>query len=105
MERPLNIPPDVWKTQYNNGVFDSKPKQEEKEVVLDDYTKLNNSIDMIAEGVELFKTTYDKLLLDEFTDEEKKHLDNINILFEQAIIPYTIKIIEEFKEINKENNK
>lgn len=105
MERPLNIPPDIWKTQYNNGVFEKKKKEEEKEVVLDDYTKLNNSIDMIAEGIELFKTTYEKLLLDEFSDEEKESLDKINIFFDQAIIPYTIKVIEEFNEINKENNK
>lgn len=103
MERPLNIPPDIWKKQYNNGLFENK-KEKEELVVLDDYTKLNNSIDMIAEGIEIFKTTYDKLLFEEFTIDERKNLENINNLFEQAIIPYTIKIIEEFNEINKEKS-
>lgn len=101
MERPLNIPPDIWKKKYNNGILE-KPQKEEKEESLDDYTKINNSIDQISEGIVNFKETFDRLLMSEFSDEDKKRLENINDLFEQAIIPYTIKIIEEFNEINKE---
>ena len=100
MERPLNIHPDIWKRQYNNGQF----KVEKKKTQLDDYTKLNNSIDMLVEAIEIFKTTYDNLLLQQFTEEEQEKLKKINDTVQQAIIPYTVQILEDFKFINKGEN-
>lgn len=99
MERPLNIHPDVWKNQYNNGQIKKEVKV--KKTQLDDYTKLNNSIDMMCQALQIFKTTYDNLIVQQFTKEQQEKLEHINDVVQQALIPYTIEIIEDFKFINK----
>ena len=103
MQRPLNIPPDMWKKRFNNGQNIKQEKKQNKKVQLDGYTKLNNSIDLISQGIYLFKKAYKQLIFQQFTKQQLQDLQKINDLFEQALIPYTIDVVELFQKVNNKD--
>lgn len=98
MQRPLNIHPDIWKLRNTQ-----KKEQQSKKIQLDEYTKLNNYIDMFVQALQNFKRTYNNMNIQQYSENEKNGLIQINKIVDCALIPYTIDIVKKFNSINMQD--
>lgn len=97
MDRPLNIHPDIWKLR-NNTILEQK---KQKEIELDQFTKLLNSIDMISQGIYNFKTNLKKIDLQQYSEKEQEVINFIDNIVDSAYIPYTIDVIKKINQLQK----
>ena len=95
ISRPLNIHPDIWKLRNTE-----RKSVQQKKIQLDEYTKLNNAIDMIVQGLSIFKETYQNINIQQYNDVQKQGLIFINNTVDCALIPYTIDIVKKFNSMN-----
>ena len=98
-DRPLNVHPDIWNFRK------TKIQQEEtKQIQLDQFTKLYNSIDMIVQGLYNFKKNYQDIDLDQYSDDEKNIMNQVNNIVDNALIPYSIDIIKQINKLGQGTN-
>lgn len=97
-ERPLNIHPDIWN-------FRQTTKQQElqqKQIQLDQFTKLYNSVDMIVQGIYNFKHNFQNINLDQYSEKQKIVMNQVNNIIDNAIIPYSIDIVKQLNQLSQE---
>lgn len=97
-DRPLNIHPDIWNFRQ------TKKEQEiqKKQIDLDQFTKLYNSIDMIIQGLYNFKKNYQNINLDQYSEVQKSVMNQVNAIIDNALIPYSIDIVKQLKKLGQD---
>lgn len=101
MQRPLNIHPDIWRQAIEQK---KEEKSSNQQIQLDEITKLNNSIDMIIQGLYIFKTTYNKVNMQQYSQQYQQIFKKINELLDTALIPYTVDIVKQLNKLNEDAN-
>lgn len=102
MNRPLNIHPDIWRQVQIQKK--ENQQQNKKQIQLDEITKLNNAIDMIVQGLFIFKTTYENVKFQEYSEKYQQVFNIVNNLCDTALIPYTVDIVKQLNKLGEENN-
>lgn len=97
-DRPLNIHPDIWNFRQ------TKKEQEiqKKQIDLDQFTKLYNSIDMIIQGLYNFKKNYQNIDLDQYSEIQKNVMNQVNAIIDNALIPYSIDIVKQLNKLGQD---
>lgn len=101
IDRPLNIHPDIWNFRNTNKQQQSQPKQ----IQLDQFTKLYNSVDMIIQGLYNFKNNFQNIDFDQYEQQQKSTMFQINNIVDKALIPYSIDIVKQLNKLGQDKLK
>lgn len=101
IDRPLNIHPDIWNFRNTNKQQQSQLKQ----IQLDQFTKLYNSVDMIIQGLYNFKNNFQNIDFDQYEQQQKSTMFQINNIVDKALIPYSIDIVKQLNKLGQDKLK
>lgn len=97
IDRPLNIHPNIWNLRQKKT-----ESQETKQIQLDQFTKLFNSVDMIVQGIYLFKKNFQNIDLEQYSEIQKQTINKVNEIVDGALIPYSIDIVKQLNKLSQD---
>lgn len=108
--RPLNVNPLDWMKQTEENLKKIDKEFSKVATVIekarDDENALNlinNGVDIILQGTELILDGLNFAKRADLTPFERKHINEIEDIVKNAIIPYTVDLTKELDELDEQN--